>query len=291
MAGKVITVMNMKGGVGKTTLAINLSGVIAYRRWAAFPTIKKVLMIDYDPQFNLSQTFLPPKDYFDIEEARKTTLAILTDDDAELNPYELQVPGNHNPPSVTKLRSNIAEFSDGGRIDIIPSTLDLMYLALGQTSHQIKPIEERFAKFVSECREHYDLILIDCHPAGSLFTKTSLRNSDVVLIPVIPDQRYSVRGIGLMLNFIEAKNHGNKGPRPLIIFNRTSRIGISAAEATIRANQSYGKYCMKNTLKKYGAFAEPEGGKGFVWASSKPYSQEALRNLQSVAYEFMDTIK
>jgi len=289
--GKVVTVMNMKGGVGKTTLAINLSGMIAYHRFARYPEIKKILVIDYDPQFNLSQSFLPPKSYFELEEKRKTTLAILTDDDTELNPYELQVPGNHTPPTVSKIRTVIDTFNDGGRLDIIPSTLDLMYLALGQTNHQVKPMEERFGKFIDECKEQYDLVIVDCHPAGSIFTKTSLRNSDIVLIPVVPDQRYSVRGIGLMLNFIQAKNHGSKGPTPYILFNRTSRIGVSTAETAIRANASYGGYCLTNTLKKYGAFAEPEGGKGFVWKSSKPYSQEAKRNLTAVTIEFLDKLK
>lgn len=56
----------------------------------------------------------------------------------------------------------------------------------------------------------YDLIIIDCHPAGSLFTKTSLRYSDDVLIPVLADSSYAIRGIGLMMNFINAKKAGGK---------------------------------------------------------------------------------
>ena len=193
-----------------------------------------MLAIDYDPQFNMSQSFLPPKSYFALEKKRKTTLSILLDDPTKLNPYQLQVPGNHKPPKVRELVTPIYQYDDSC-LDLIPSTLDLMYVALGQATTQTKPIEERFEKFIADCRTSYDLIIIDCHPAGSLFTKTSLRNSDHVLIPVVP-QRYAVRGIGLMMQFIAAKNAGDTAPTPHILFNATSRRVVAAQESQIRSN-------------------------------------------------------
>ena len=250
--GKVVTVMNMKGGVGKTTVAMHVAGAMARFRHKGLESTKRILMIDYDPQFNLSQAHLSSKLYFDLESQRKTTLAILVDDDSDLDPYEIQVPGNHTPPSVKALRSEIINFGDGGCLHIVPSTLDLMYLVLGQSTHQLKPLEERFAKFILECRKEYDLVIIDCHPAGSIFTKTSLRNSDAVLIPVVPE-KFATRGIGLMLKFIQAKKQGTVGPEPHILFNRTSRAGPSSIETAIRANAAYGKYCLAGTMKTYGA--------------------------------------
>ncbi len=283
--GIVVTVMNMKGGVGKTTVAMHLGGMLARYSLGAAST-RKILMIDYDPQFNLSQAFLPAKMYFDLEGKRKTTIAVLLDDHSDLNPYELQVPGNHTPPKLAQIVSRIYAMKDGGRLDIVPSTLDLMYVALGYTDVQVKPIEERFEKFISECRSTYDIVLIDCHPAGSLFTKTSLRNSEHVLIPVVP-QRYAVRGIGLMMNFIRAKKQGTLGPQPHILFNSTQRTGMAHEEKEIRANPSYSQYCMSNTLKWYKAFTEPEGGTGFVWSSTKPYSTQAFQNLFAVTQELV----
>lgn len=275
----VITVMNMKGGVGKTTVAMHIAGICARYR------SRKVLAIDYDPQFNMSQSFLPAKTYFALEKQQKTTLSILLDSDADLDPYKLQVPGSHAPPKVAELASRIYGSKDA-HLDLIPSTLDLMYVALGQATTNIKPIEERFQKFITQCRSQYDVVLIDCHPAGSLFTKTSLRNSDHVLIPVVP-QRYSQRGIGLMMNFISAKSPSEKAPIPHILFNATSRNGISVEETTIRASAEYSSYCMSNTLKKFKVFSEPEGGSGFVWVSGKPYSTEAFNNLIRVTDELL----
>jgi chromosome partitioning protein len=281
--GVVITVMNMKGGVGKTTVAMHLAGAAA--RYSLNHKFRNVLAIDYDPQFNMSQAFLPPKTYFALENKRKTTLSILIDDDTDLNPYQLQVPGNHNPPKVAEVVTTIYN-SRNAHLHLIPSTLDLMYVALGQATTQTKPIEERFEKFIAEYRSLYDLIIVDCHPAGSLFTKTSLRNSDHVLIPVVP-QRYAVRGIGLMMQFITTKTTGAASPTPHILFNATPRTGVAPEETAIRNNAQYAPYCMTTTLKKFKVFSEPEGGIGFVWVSGKPYSTEAFANLLRVTRELM----
>lgn len=287
--GKVVTVMNMKGGVGKTTVAMHLAGCVAFYSHTGHEKIKRVLVIDYDPQFNLSQAFLPSKVYFNLETQRKTTLAILADDPVDIDPYHLQVPGNHNPPKLSAIRTELSNLANGKCLHILPSTLDLMYVALGQASTQLKPMEERFKKFIAECRDEYDLVLIDCHPAGSIFTKTSIQNSDAVLIPVVP-QRYAARGIGLMLKFLDAKSYGGHAPKPIVLFNKTSRTSVSSIENNIRANIAYAPLCMTATLKSYKAFAEPEEGKGFVWRSSAPYSTEAFRNLLTVTREFLGRI-
>jgi chromosome partitioning protein len=202
--------MNMKGGVGKTTVTLNLAGVLP-RYPPAGKKPLRVLAIDYDPQFNLSQAYIASTAYFSLEKQSETTLAVLIDSGTALNPYQLQVPGNHTPPGVKSLSTTIYQNRSGAKLDIIPSTLNLMYVALGQATTNVAPIEERFEKFIDECRDLYDLIIIDCHPAGSLFTKTSLTNSDFVLIPVVP-QKYAVRGIGLMMEFIRAKKAGAKEP-------------------------------------------------------------------------------
>lgn len=286
---KVITVMNMKGGVGKTTVATQLAAIISQFDLDGNGPYK-VLAIDYDPQFNLSQSFLPSKRYFELESKRLTTLSILVQDDQSLDPYKLVVPGNHTPPAVSSLATTILGSSNSqGRLDLIPSTLDLMYVALGQANTQIKPIEERFEKFISEAKTHYDLIIIDCHPAGSVFTKTSLGNSDHVIIPVVP-QRYAVRGIGLMMNFISLKKAGASGPEPHILFNATPRNKTTAEETAIRGNALYAKHCMSATLKKYKAFTEVEEGKGYVWRSSKAYSTLAFGNILAVATETLKRI-
>lgn len=285
---KVVTVMNMKGGVGKTTVALNVAGALGYYKWRDKPS-RRVLLIDYDPQFNLSQAYISPGEYFRLDQERKTILSVLQESSKDLNPYKIKIPGSSKPPAVDDISKVIFSYASGAALSIVPSTLDLMYVALGRAETQISVIEDRFSSFIKECRSKFDLVVIDCHPAGSLMTKTALGNSDHVLIPVVPE-RYAVRGIGLMLDFIESKKLGAQGPVPHILFNKAPLSGTTNEELTIRADAKYSKYCMRNSLKKYKAFSEPEGGKGFVWHNKKPHSQKARTNLQSVASELAERI-
>ena len=246
--------------------------------------VRKVLLVDYDPQFNLSQAFLPPRTYFQLEANRRTTLAILQDDETDIDPYHLQVPGNLDPPKVATLTHTVYKHADGSKLDIIPSTLDLMYIALGQNATRTGPFEERFRKLIDACRRKYDVVIIDCHPAGSIMTKTSLSNSDHIIIPVLPEP-YAVRGVGLMLEFIGANRRGAKEAQPMILFNRVPRSGRPSEELEIRRDPQFQGMCLQNTLKQYAAFAEPMGGKGFVWESKKPWSTRAFQNALNVTTE------
>jgi chromosome partitioning protein len=286
--GKVVTVMNMKGGVGKTTVSANVGAACAYYRIGNVS--RSVLLLDYDPQFNLTQAFLQPDTYFKLENQRKTVLGVLQDDESQLDPFSLQVPGNEKPPSVKEIVRGVQRFSDGKVLDLVPSTLDLLYLTLGGDATSLGPMERRFDRFVAACRDEYDLIFIDCHPAGSFLTKTALRNSDHVVIPVV-DNAYAERGVGMMLRFIESKVVGRGRPTPHILFNLTPRTGLSATEERIRADAVLGAYCMQNRLQKFKAFSDPVGGHGFVWRSRKPWRAAALRNLLSVAKELCNRIE
>src|SRR6266852_4159284 len=116
-----------------------------------------------------------------------------------------------------------------------------MYVALGTSTGSIAVIEARFKKFIDQARKQYDAVFIDCHPAGSMLTKTSLQNSDHVLIPVA-DQSYASRGVALMTRFIESNRIGKVSPAVHILFNLMPRSGPSpSAEKDIR--KQYGPLC------------------------------------------------
>ena len=239
--GAVVTVMNMKGGVGKTTVAAHLGGMLSMYQLGG--RRRSVLLLDYDPQFNLSQMWLSTAAYLKLEKGRKTTLSILVDDPLSLNPFHLQVPDSATPPKVDTIVHELyfpTKFRE--RLCIVASTLDLMYVALAEPDQKTTTMEERFAKFIKECREKFDVTIVDCHPAGSLFTKTALRNSDHVLIPVV-SERFSVRGVALMMRFLEDKALDAKKPISHIVFNRMPRAGISQEESTIRSNPAYSGKC------------------------------------------------
>jgi chromosome partitioning protein len=159
-----------------------------------------------------------------------------------------------------------------------------MYLALGKAEKSLAPVKDRFAKFIEKCRAEYDYVLIDCHPAGSIFTETSLKSSDHVLIPVAPS-KYAIRGVGLMMSFLDAKTLGS-APTAHILFNDVPRIGTDPVEDTVR-NSRFGARCLTTTLKHYKAFTDAQEGTGFVWASRKAWSTSAFQNLVAVTREFL----
>lgn len=278
--------MNMKGGVGKTTVAMHLGGMIGLGCIPGGP--RRVLLIDYDPQFNLSQAWIDPERYATLERANRTTLSILQDDDADLDPFELQVPSSRRAPDPESLVENLYS-SEDGHLDIVPATLDLMYIALGEADSPTAVIRHRFADFIEKCRHLYDYTIIDCHPAGSVFTRTSLQNSDHVIIPVVPGN-YSSRGVALMLKFIAATGVGNSGPIPHILFNLSS--GRPSADVrAIRAHPRLGRHCIRLSLRRYKAFSDPVAGHGFVWYSKRPYSIRAFINLHGVVREIISRIE
>ena len=286
--GQVITVMNMKGGVGKTTVCMHIGGLLGRRKFGS--DYRKVLLVDYDPQFNLSQALLSSTKYFQLEKENKTCLHILQDTDSDIDPFEIQTPSSVTPPAVAELAVPIAHTKTGVQIDLVPSTLDLMYIALGTSTGDISIIEARFKKFLVEARQNYDVVMIDCHPAGSILTKTSLQNSDHVIIPVAPE-RYAARGVALMMSFIESNRIVADSPKPHILFNRIPRSGPTPdVVRSIRGHKSYGPLCLNRTLKYYKVFSDPEEGRGFVWFSGKPYSTEAYSVLWYLVNEFVKRI-
>ena len=281
--GTVITVMNMKGGVGKTTICLNLGGLMAMYKIDG--EYKRVLLIDYDPQFNLSQAMLDPTRYFKLEKKGKTSLRILQDDVKDIDPYSIQIPDTSVPPTPSSVIEPLLSSKSPETLDLVPSTLDLMYVALGSATGDISIIEKRWAQFIELCKQSYDVIMIDCHPAGSILTRTALASSDHVLIPVVP-QAFAARGIALMRRFVQASTTPKTRPQSHILFNMIPRTGSAPSVVSeIRQNRSLGKLCLEHTLNKYSAFAEPTGGEGFVWMSSKPYSTQAFFNLAAVKKE------
>ena len=229
----VVTVMNMKGGVGKTTVCAHLGGILARRKYGGVR--KNILWIDYDPQFNLSQAFIRGPKYFELEENNKTCLQILQDPDVKLDPFQIQTPLTATPPKVAEL---VWSTTNIYHLHIIPSTLDLMYVALGTSTGSLPIIEARFKKFIAQCRAEYDLIMIDCHPAGSILTRTSLHNPDHVLVPVAP-QAFAARGVGLMERFIDANDGGatEADTTHCVQFDTAKRPRVGCREPNSRARE------------------------------------------------------
>ncbi|CGG48051.1 MULTISPECIES: ParA family protein [Bacillus] len=180
--GKIITFINMKGGVGKTTLAVNVGYTMAkmYKL--------KVLLIDMDPQMNATQYTLNDEQVRSI--LTKPTNSIF----GILSP-QLDLPGvikggkEEEPEFIYPIYENF---------DIIPSHLQLMSLNLNERPLRLKQfIRER------KLNEIYDVIILDCPPTISGYTKLSLLSSDGYIVPMKTDY-LSFFGLPLLENYIRS---------------------------------------------------------------------------------------
>lgn len=284
--GTVLTVMNMKGGVGKTTIACHLAGMAA-RESLGRAERSKVLLIDYDPQFNASQVYINHRKYEELLGTHKTILSVLMDDPDTIDPFSIHASGIFPQPKVEDLTHRVFSYGNG-HLDIVPSTIDLMYVALGQPNRSMSVIKERFSSFIREAKAMYDVIIIDCHPAGSVFTQTSLSCSDHVLIPVKP-QNFAVRGLGLMKKFVDGRGPQLPAIRSHILFNHVGSRR-SAEETQIRASAQFSPLCLRHSLRRWTHLTRPTEGRDFLWDRPVRYQPEALKNLRDVFTELMGRI-
>lgn len=175
---KIVSLINMKGGVGKTTLTIS----IAYALATEFD--KKVLVIDIDPQFNATQSLLnefnEEENYLNVYRLNRTVKDIFK-----------SVTSISEQP--TKIEANDVILNLNENLDLICGNIDLIFEENTTGKHR------RLAKFIRDnsLREVYDLILIDCPPTISFYTDAALITSDYYLIPNRID-RYSILGIKLL---------------------------------------------------------------------------------------------
>jgi chromosome partitioning protein len=177
----VVSLINMKGGVGKTTLAVGLAWELATRH--------RVLLVDIDPQFNATQWLVDAHTYLDWLKTKHTILNVF-------QPQGVVVAGatssssTHSKPTE---RTTLIPVKHGGRtLYVLPSALDLMKLDAAP-----RGTENRLRVFLEKIRANFDYVLIDCPPTASLFSYSAFLASDAYLVPVKPDP-LSVLGLPLL---------------------------------------------------------------------------------------------
>jgi chromosome partitioning protein len=177
----------MKGGVGKTTLTVNIGYSLAEQH------NKKVLIVDVDPQFNASTYLMSDTNYFHHLNTKHTILDIFTPN-RFLGFSTVKGKKTKQKKKEVSKASAIANIYNGtnGKLDLLPSTLQLM-----QIQHSERGTENRLKVFLDKLKDTYDYILIDCPPTISIFTQSAILASDKYVVPLKPDPLSTI-GIPLL---------------------------------------------------------------------------------------------
>lgn len=157
---KTISILNFKGGVGKTILTYNLAFALEYILNSKMKIKSKILIVDNDPQASLTTLFYQPEDEFEIND----TIAAIYD-------------------AKPAFKKNIIKKTENPNIDLLPN----IFFTAANEKHLISNIEGHFRlkTFIKNVCKDYSIVLIDCAPSFSVFTSNALIASKHVVIPTI----------------------------------------------------------------------------------------------------------
>ncbi len=211
MPARLVSVINMKGGVGKSTTTVSLAETLALHQR------RRVLIIDLDPQTNASIMAAGPEKWNALREAERTL-------DFFFESYIIQ---QRPQPFKSLIEQKVSDLKGKPDVALCASAPEFriverdMIESFVKRGFQIDMIQkwicERFANGLKNVVNDYDYILIDCPPGISLFAEAALIAADAILVPTIPDYVSRLGLITFRKRALRLINERRGGPSQLMV--------------------------------------------------------------------------
>lgn len=231
----VIAVMNLKGGVGKTTVSAQVFGA-----WQA-ALGGRTLLVDLDPQYNLTQTFFSMNVADAFSEQDRSVISLF--ERSQLHAKDLSSPAENwsrirvdpFPPANQEqiCHSLLTSGGPAGRLDLISGQFEISKYAFAPNPESLAAVGANFRRMIDFYRSNYDLIVFDTNPNATFLTRCALEAADRVLVPMHTDM-YSLRGVRLLHQVITDQVSAAVRPDLSVLFNAVSRSEQSDFEADAR---------------------------------------------------------
>lgn len=278
----VLSLINMKGGVGKTTLAMQLAHTAASKKL-------RTLAVDLDPQSNLSQALMGPRDYVKHLAAKRPTV--------------VQIFGEYVPTDARSGSPRLLDIADvivkgagqgaSGRLDLIPSRLELSRTLKNPTGK-----ERRLAKSLARVRDKYDLVIVDCAPTESVLTDAAYFASRYIIVPIKPEfmatiglpllarslyefrlenEDHEIEIAGLAFNHSSSYSAGPEGQQSIAdVTGEAQKNRWHIFENQIRYSASYAKSAREGTSLSWTSYARSDVIQSFRRFADEVFSKIGL---------------
>lgn len=276
----VLAVLNMKGGVGKTTVSAHVFREL-YRQ-----LLKNTLVIDFDPQFNLTQTLVIQTRYEKLKQQNQTILSVM-EQEPNLSLFGI-TGGSQSPPDLEDVSILMKQLGGGEvQLRLVPGDFGLVKYSLIDDSDSLNPVRERFKTFVAQAQQKMDLVCIDCNPSSSFMTVCALEVATHILVPVRPD-RFSVLGLELLDKFIQGLPTLKHKPKLIVLLNGIPRSSYDpTVENILRSHPDFGPKTLSNRLYQSSILAASPSYTGFATDKkiNNRYGKALSANINALAVE------
>lgn len=273
-----VSLINMKGGVGKTTMASQLAH-------AADSDNLRVLAVDLDPQSNLSQSVMGARDYVNHLKHKRPTITQVFD---EYIPAGIEH-GSPRPIDLDDVIVRKAGYWSDSSLDLIPSRLELSRTLKNPTGK-----ERRLAKALARISDRYDLVVIDCAPTESILTDAAYFASRYVIVPIKPEFMATI-GLPLLARSIrefQLENDDHTIEIAGLVFNRSSTYangpeGRSSIKEVTEQARIHGWHIFKNQVKYSASFprAAREGTPLGLTSNARYYVIDEFKQVKEEIFE------